>query len=220
MYHYLTNANFRKTLKEEGTKLTQQLCHQLKIDHGIGAICQLVGSAKRNMITQNEDGQVDMDYNLIIIKSPTWDGQELKDAVMYSFNKVLKKNGYKNCQDSTSVLSTGFWHFTKGNSSEYKFDIAIIKEDEYGNWHRLIHQKTGLIQYDRWYWNQSPNTKNVKEKADYIKEQAKWQLVRDEYIVLKNNNLRYNNNGLSSFVCYEQAVNNVYNQIHHNYYHF
>ena len=35
MYHYLTNANFRKTLKEEGTKLTQQLCHQLKIDHDL-----------------------------------------------------------------------------------------------------------------------------------------------------------------------------------------
>ena len=220
MYHYLTNANFRKTLKEEGTKLTQQLCHQLKIDHGIGAICQLVGSAKRNMITQNEDGQVDMDYNLIIIKSPTWDGQELKDAVMYSFNKVLKKNGYKNCQDSTSVLSTGFWYFTKGNSSEYKFDIAIIKEDEYGNWHRLIHQKTGWSQYDRWYWNQSPNTKNVKEKADYIKEQSKWQLVRDEYINLKNYNLKYNNTDLSSFVCYEQAVNNVFNQIYHGYYHY
>ena len=75
MYHYLTNADFRNKLKSEGTKLTQELCHQLKIDHGIGAIAQLVGSAKRNMITQNENGQVDMDYNLIIVKSPTWDGQ-------------------------------------------------------------------------------------------------------------------------------------------------
>ena len=92
MYHYLTNATFRKILKGEGTKLTQALCHQLRIDYGIGANAQLVGSAKRNMITQNENGQVDMDYNLIIMKSSVTDGQELKEAVMKSFNKVLKKN--------------------------------------------------------------------------------------------------------------------------------
>ncbi len=212
MYHYLTNANFRKILKGEGTKLTQALCHQLRIDYGIGANAQLVGSAKRNMITQNENGQVDMDYNLIIMKSSVTDGQELKEAVMKSFNKVLKKNGYKDCQDSTSVLSTGFLHFTKGNSSEYKFDIAIVKEDQYGNWHRLIHQKTGWVQHDRWCWNQSPNTKRIRAKAECIKEHSKWQLVRDEYIKLKNNNFRFNNDGLSSFVCYEQAINNVYNR--------
>ena len=212
MYHYLTNANFRKILKDEGAKLTQALCHQLRIDYGIGANAQLVGSAKRNMITQNENGQVDMDYNLIIVKSSITDDQKLKEAVMKSFNKVLKKNGYKDCQDSTSVLSTGFWHFTKGNSSEYKFDIAIVKEDQYGNWHRLIHQKTGWVQHDRWCWNQSPNTKRIRAKAEYIKEHSKWQLVRDEYIKLKNNNLRFNNDGLSSFVCYEQTINNVYNR--------
>ena len=212
MYHYLINAKFRKILKGEGTKLSQALCHQLRIDYGIGANAQLVGSAKRNMITQNENGQVDMDYNLIIVKSSITDDQKLKEAVMKSFNKVLKKNGYKDCQDSTSVLSTGFLHFTKGNSSEYKFDIAIVKEDQYGNWHRLIHQKTGWVQHDRWCWNQSPNTKGIREKAEYIKEHSKWQLVRDEYIKLKNNNLRFNNDGLSSFVCYEQAINNVYNR--------
>lgn len=212
MYHYLINAKFRKILKGEGTKLSQALCHQLRIDYGIGANAQLVGSAKRNMITQNENGQVDMDYNLIIMKSSIIDGQELKEAVMKSFNKVLKKNGYKDCQDSTSVLSTGFLHFTKGNSSEYKFDIAIVKEDQYGNWHRLIHQKTGWVQHDRWCWNQSPNTKRIRAKAEYIKEHSKWQLVKDEYIKLKNNNLRFNNDGLSSFVCYEQAINNVYNR--------
>lgn len=83
--------NSSKKLTHEGTKLTQALGHQLKIDYDIGTYIMLVGSAKRKMITQNEKGDVDMDYNLVVIKSPINNGKDLKEAVRKSFNKVLKK---------------------------------------------------------------------------------------------------------------------------------
>ena len=104
MYHYLSDPTFKNALKKEGPKLSQELCHQLKIDYDIGSRAQLIGSAKRNMITQNENEPIDLDYNLIIVKTPIKDGKELKNAIMKSFNKVLKRNGYDDCQDSTSAI--------------------------------------------------------------------------------------------------------------------
>lgn len=213
MYHYLSDPTFKNALKKEGSKLSQELCHQLKIDYNIGSRAQLIGSAKRNMITQNENEPVDLDYNLIIVKKPIKDGKELKNAIMKSFNKVLKRNGYDDCQDSTSAISTKYYSFKKGNQTKYKFDIGIIKEDKKGEWERLIHNKTGIIQPDTWFWNQTPETRDIKTKEAFIKSKGKWNLLKEKYLKCKNDNLRFNNNGLYSFTCYERAVNDVYNQL-------
>lgn len=213
MYHYLSDPTFKNALKKEGSKLSQELCHQLKIDYDIGSRAQLIGSAKRNMITQNENEPIDLDYNLIIVKTPIKDGKELKNAIMKSFNKVLKRNGYDDCQDSTSAISTKYYSFKKGNQTKYKFDIGIIKEDKKGEWERLIHNKTGIIQHDTWFWNQTPETRDIKTKEAFIKSKGKWNLLKEKYLKCKNDNLRFNNNGLYSFTCYERAVNDVYNQL-------
>lgn len=213
MYHYLSDPTFKNALKKEGSKLSQELCHQLKIDYDTGSRAQLIGSAKRNMITQNENEPVDLDYNLIIVKTPIKDGKELKNAIMKSFNKVLKRNGYDDCQDSTSAISTKYYSFKKGKQTKYKFDIGIIKEDKKGEWERLIHNKTGIIQSDTWFWNQTPETRDIKTKEAFIKSKGKWNLLKEKYLKCKNDNLRFNNNGLYSFTCYERTVNDVYNQL-------
>lgn len=212
MYKYLNDPSFEKALRKEATKLTTALAHQLKIDNGIGVSIQQIGSAKRNMITQNSNEPVDIDWNLIINKSPINDAKELKNAIMKTFNKVLKNYGYENCQDSTSVISTKYANFKKGNQTKYKFDIAIVREDANGNWERLIHEKTGYVQNDRWYWNKGPNSKDIKNKAEFIKSKSKWNLVLDEYLKIKNANLS-KNGALHSFTCYERAVNDVYNHL-------
>ena len=165
------------------------------------------------MITQNENEPVDLDYNLVIVKTPIKDGKELKNAIMKSFNKVLRRNGYDDCQDSTSAISTSYYSFKKGNQTEFKFDIGIVKEDEEGNWQRLIHYKTGSVQSDTWIWNKTPETRNIKAKEAFIKSKRKWSLLKERYLKYKNDNLRFNNNGLYSFTCYEKAVNDVYNQL-------
>lgn len=213
MYHYLSDPNFKNALKKEESKLSQELCHQLNIDHKIGSRVQLIGSAKRNMITQNENEPVDLDYNLIIVKAPINDAKELKNAIMKSFNKVLRRNGYDDCQDSTWAISTRYYSFKKGNQTEFKFDIGIVKEDKEGNWQRLIHLKTGSVQSDTWIWNKTPETRNIKAKEAFIKSKGKWSLLKERYLKYKNDNLRFNNNDLYSFTCYERAVNDVYSHL-------
>ncbi len=47
--------------------------------------------------------------------------------------------------DSTSCLSTERINFTKGNSTEFSIDLAIVHEDLEGTWYRLIHKKLVMM---------------------------------------------------------------------------
>ena len=93
--------------------------------------------------------------------------------------------------------------------------VCIVCEDVDGNYHRLIHEKTGFSYYDKYFWNQAPNSKRLKEKADYIKSKGKWALVREQYKRIKNKYLTSNDYNHSSFICYIETVNNVYNSRKH-----
>ena len=111
-------------------------------------------------------------------------------------------------------------------------DVCIVCEDEDGNLYRLIHKKTGYtnvnsIAYaasiyaglvtrrpvNEYYWNMAPNSRDIKFKVDYIKRNGKWELVREQYKSIKNRYLTQNDHNHPSFICYIEAVNNVYNSI-------
>jgi len=49
----------------------------------------------------------------------------------------------------------------------------------------------------------------------YIKEKGKWTLVREQYLKIKKQYLTSNDYNHSSFICYIEAVNNVYNSRKH-----
>ena len=92
-------------------------------------------------------------------------------------------------------------------------DICIVCEDTDGNYHRLIHDKRCFP--NGYFWNQAPNSRNIREKAKYIKEKGKWTLVREQYLRIKNQYLTSNDYNHASFICYIEAVNNVYNSRKH-----
>jgi hypothetical protein len=75
----------------------------------------------------------------------------------------------------------------------------------------MIHKKTGFTYYGQYYWNEAPHSERIQEKATHIKEKGKWQLVRSQYLDIKNRYLRQNDHDHPSFICYIEAVNNVYN---------
>ena len=85
--------------------------------------------------------------------------------------------------------------------------------DTKDNYHRLIHQKLGALLRDNYFWNQEPNSSELKKKSKYIKNKGKWQRVREEYKQIKNRYLTSNNHSHPSFKCYIEAVNNVYNSM-------
>ena len=190
----------------------QLLCHYLKEDYDIGASFYLVGSGARNLILQNENRPIDLDYNLEIVRCEDYDDcRYLKECCRKTFNKVLHEYKLHDCEDSTSSLTSKLIQFNSGNNTEFSIDICITTMDVKDNYHRLIHDKTGWTIKDRYFWNMAPQSKGLKEKVYFIKKSGKWELVRDQSIRIKNKYLTRNDDDHPSFVCYIESVNNVYN---------
>lgn len=221
MYHYLDDRKFESSMRNLAGKIMQSLCHRLKDEYDIGAGFQLVGSGGRNLILQNADEPVDLDYNLEIRRCEDFrDCRGIKKCVRKAFNEALNEHRIGDCQDSTSCLTSPRIQFRKGNRTEFSIDVCITMRNRAG--HRLIHEKTGITICDQYYWNIVRNSEELEKKADWIKEHGRWAQLREEYLKIKNGYLSSGGRSARpwnthvnhpSFICYIQAVNNVYNQI-------
>ena len=212
MYNYVTNKQLISSMRSLCGDMMQDLCHTLKEEFDIGATFTLVGSGARNLILQNANEPIDLDYNLKIIRIDDYeDCFYIKERVRKAFNIVLNKRGWADCEDSKSSLTTEKRYFPRISDTEFSMDVCIVCEDEDGNLNRLIHEKTGFIWTDEYYWNMAPNSRDIKFKVGYIKSNGKWKLVREQYKKIKNKYLTQNDYNHPSFICYIEAVNNVYN---------
>lgn len=216
MYHYLDDKEFLHKMRALSGKIMQSLCHYLKEDYDIGANFYLVGSGAKNLILQNANNPVDLDYNLEIVRCEDFeDCRHLKECAKKSFNKALKVYDLYDCEDSTASLTSKQIYFKNGNKTGFSIDVCIIVRDEKGNYYRLIHEKTGWTYYDKYYWNQAPCSAKIRNKVEYIKANGKWEFVRVQYMDIKNKYLERNDHDHPSFICYIEAVNNVYNSRKH-----
>lgn len=212
MYEFVTDKKFLALMRQTCGEMMQELCHTLKEDYDIGTVPKLIGSGSRKLITQNGNNPVDLDYNLEINKCDDYDDcRFIKESVKKSFNKVLRSHNWDDCSDSTSSLGTEPRHFINySGTPEFSIDVGIVCHDTEGNYFRLIHDKTGYVSMDRYFWNEAPNSCKIRKKSEYIIRKGKWDMLAQEYLRLKNMYLRRNDNNHPSFICYIEAVNNVY----------
>lgn len=213
MYHYVKDKDFLKLAKNLCSSILNDLTSEL-LKHDISSQFFLVGSGARNMVAQNEEEPIDFDYNLNIQKTKNInDTAGIKEAVRKVFNVVLNKYGWSDCEDSTSSLTTEKRYFKKGNQTQFSIDVCVVTKGTNKSWYRLIHQKTGDSYLDKYFWNEAPHSNNLKEKIDKIKDAGCWQMVGDKYLALKNLYLKINDHDHPSFICYLEAVNNIYNTL-------
>ena len=139
------------------------------------------------------------------------DGRTIKEHIQKQFDSILQSFDLDNCQDSTSALSTNPIYFTKGNKTEFSIDLAIVRENNRG-WERLIHSKTGAVAFDRWYWNEAPNSRGLADKVQDIKDENLRLEVRDLYLDKKNMYLRRGDRNHPSFNVYIETINEIYNK--------
>lgn len=212
MFNYVEDKEYLSRVRSVCGEIMQDFCHTLKEDYDIGSTFYLVGSGAKNLIMQNASQPIDLDYNLEIVRCEDFeDCRTLKECARKALNKALSMNGWGDCEDSTSSLTTECRHFTQGNQTSFSMDVCIVVTDTQDRMHRLIHEKTGFTYYDRYYWNQAPHSAGIRKKVDFIKRKGKWNLIREQYLRLKNKYLMSNDYNHPSFICYIEAVNNVYN---------
>lgn len=212
MYHYIEDKDFLKRMKCCCADIINQLVQRINNDGVMTVEAHLVGSGAKNLITQNANEPIDLDYNLCIIECFEIDpnnGHEIKEYIRKQFNIILNHNGWDDCQDSTSALSTGRRYFKKGNPTAFSIDLAIVHESRSG-WERLIHPKTGIAHFDQWYWNQTPSSKGLAKKVEIIKAEGLWLDVREVYLNKKNMYLRQHDHNHPSFIVYLETINEIY----------
>lgn len=212
MYHYVEDKEFLREMKSLCSNIVNQLVQSINNDSVMTVKAELVGSGAKNLITQNGKEAIDLDYNLCIVKcnGRIIPGQQIKEYVRKKFNEILNYNDLDDCQDSTSALTTGKVYSTNGNRTPFSIDLAIVRKNN-GNWERLIHEKTGFVNLDRWYWNIAPNSRGLSEKVDKLKKENLWNEVRDLYLEKKNMYLRRQDYNHPSFIVYIETINEIYN---------
>lgn len=96
MYHYIQDKEFLKRLKGTCSDIVNQLVQSINNDSVMTVKAYLVGSGAKNLITQNEDEAIDLDYNLCIVSTKSismLDSRAIKEYIRKKFNKVLSSNG-------------------------------------------------------------------------------------------------------------------------------
>lgn len=211
MYDWVRDKLFLSRMRKDCGEIMQDLCHQLREDCNIGASFYLIGSGAKNLILQNENQPIDLDYNVEIVRCDDYDAcREIKDSMQKAFNKVLKRHGLRDCCDSKSSLTTRVMNYREGNKTGFSMDVAIVCRDEEDNLYRLIHNKTGYTYLDTYVWEKAKDSKGIRKKADKIKKVHAWDKVRQQYKDLKNRYIWQNDHNHPSYICYIEAVNNVY----------
>lgn len=211
MYHWVNDKEYLKNTYSICADIVNQLVQELK-NEGIIASMNVVGSRKRNMITQNKNEPIDYDFNLLIENGRNNDAGALKEKIRKAFNRVLAANRWGDCEDSTSALTTEQRVMRTGNKTPFSIDVCIVSYNHIGELQRLIHQKTGCVAFDQYYWNVVPNSQELWKKEETLKPDY-WIDVRETYLEKKNMYLKRQDNNHPSFVCYFEAVNEVYNKV-------
>lgn len=211
MYHYVEDKKFLKNMRLLCSDIVNQLVQVINKDGIMEVKAQLVGSGAKGLETQNANEPIDLDYNVNIIKVnfDINDCKRIKEYIKKQFNLVLKRNRWSNSKDSTSVLSTEYRYFLQGNKTGFKIDLCIVREKN-ETWSRLIHEKTGDVAKDSWFWNQSIESKGLNKKVKFIKNNNFWNEVRQIYLKKKNMYLRKNDHDHPSFICYIETINEIY----------
>lgn len=165
---------------------------------------RLIGSGDKRLVTQNNEGSFDLDYNIILQKDKKGlldNPKQIKDLFVARFNKVLKKhiNGYFHACDSTSVVTV---KIIRNNTISFYFDVAIIVEGDDGYFYRLIHDKNT----NRYIWNRVKNSNNYFERFQQIKQSGKWRQFKERYLELKNMHLRRGED-IKSFSIFLETIN-------------
>lgn len=215
MYHWIEDKAFLSRMKGLCSDLVNQLVQAINREELLEVRQHLVGSGAKNLITQNAGRPIDLDYNLEILRSNGIrinDGRWVKEYVREIFDEVLDRKGWKPCDDSTSALTTKERCFRTGNQTQFKIDLCITRIDELGRFHRLIHNKTGIVQLDSWIWNEAPHAKGLEERVDWLKGNGYWLELREAYLDKKNMYLTRNDHNHSSYIVYIEAVNEVYSK--------
>lgn len=146
-----------------------------------------VGSFKRNMITYDAKSNIGFDFDINIEvndEDENYGAKEIRDILRNAINRVAWKYGYKNCEDSTRVLT-----IKKVNT----FTSRIIHSCDFAIVNNCSNGRQQYIRFNKktynYYWEyQGKGFKNLDKKYEWLKSNGFANDLFDHYIYKKNHN--------------------------------
>lgn len=212
MYSYVPKSEskpFRIFCSDKLNQLKQNLGNK-----GFDVDFYLVGSGMKNLVTRNGDESFDIDYNIEFKNIPIsqLNPQKIKDYIMNFLNEIIvtEREAFKNCQDSTSAITS---RLVYNGKLKFSFDIAILAKNNDGDYCRLIHNKKGDI--NSYHWDKIPKSKRIYKRFDKLKQDGFFDELKKIYLEKKNFYLIHNDHYHSSFTIFKETVNQMYNKYYH-----
>ena len=210
-YEYVSKDEYRPVREEleDIIKKTQKI---LRKNAGITFRFELIGSGSKHLITRIKNGNkgFDFDYNIIVNydDGEMWKADYARKEFTKALDEAIRGTQYDHPQN-TEVAITIKVKNTKKSKILHSCDFAVVyypQENTGGHKYAKLDLKTSKSN-----WENRQYTKNYHIKLDWLKENVGgyWDIIKKEYIKLKDNNNDINKH---SFQLFYEAVNNVYNR--------
>lgn len=198
MYTYVSKKRIAGP-KAEIERLLAKLVKVIEKEYGLQASIMTVGSARTGLITGDESGHFDFDYNICFSKVPQEicdNYQKLKDRVRTLFDRI---------SGDTFLYGKGrkpvirFEHA----GEDYSLDLGILVKNKDKRYCRLVYEE----QSGRYLLQEIALLYNASIKENYIINHNSLDRLRAVYLKNKNKS-----SGVDSFHNYLDAINTVYNE--------
>ena len=165
-----------------------------------------IGSASRNMITREINGNIGFDFDVNIrVNDPNEDysAEEIKKILINGFNKYANRFNYDYAEDSSRVITIKVKD-RKNKRILHSCDFAIVFDCSDGRQQYIKFNKS----QQSYSWEYQPKGFNqLDEKISAIKEAGLWQEVRDLYLEKKCYNEDLNKKSRSIIA---ETINEIY----------
>lgn len=200
---YVTK-NEAKPIKDELYQILFQVQHIVKTSFTFQFTP--VGSSSKNMITYDKNSNIgfDFDFNIEVNDdNENYSATEIHNIIKTAINQVAPRYGYKNCEESTSVLT-----IKKINKSTGKIihscDFALVYNCNDGQQQYIRFNKKN----NNYTWEfRGKGFTGLSQKIKWLKKNHYWGELRNYYIVKKNHNNDSNKHSRSIFA---EAINEMY----------
>ena len=146
-----------------------------------------IGSSSRNMITCDAKSNIGFDFDINIEvndDNEDFEPKEIRTIIRTAIDRVAPRYGYKNCEDSTRVLT-----IKKVDTSHSRIihscDFAIVYNCGDGRQQYIRFNKDN----NYYFWEyQGKGFVGLEKKKDWLKRENLWGDLQDYYIYKKNCN--------------------------------
>ena len=209
-YEYVSKTEYRP-VREELEAIIKKVQKILKKESKITFQYELIGSGAKHLITRIKNGNkgFDFDYNFILNCEPGhfWKPDYARKEVAKAIDKAIIGSAYDHPQNSSSAIRIKVKD-KKNSRIIHSCDFAVIYyPSNEVNQHKYVRLNTKTNVYT---WEIREYTEFYHEKLDWLKDNVSnyWDIIKIEYLKLKNNNKDSNKH---SFQLFYETINNVFN---------